>query len=134
MVEAWQVRSIERQKLLEELMREVYQYEDENPSYTSLQLAKIIIEYFFFFELRKRIPERNYEACDLFEKNFLPKIKNFARAEAEVSFLLAEFLKKILGSALTPIYSTLMALEFHNPQLIFHASSAMAPAELPENF
>ncbi len=142
MTEAWRVRSIERQQLLGVLMREVYRFEDEYPGHkmfkASWWLTDLIAKYLCSEPDLKQIVKfktvGQNGAQVLFENSFLPKIKSFARSEIEANYLLAELSKKILHSASTPIYSALMHLEIIDPQLIFHASSAMAPMELPEEY
>ncbi len=139
MAEAWMVRNLERQKLLEELMSEVYRYDDKNQRdrvcNASMQLVDVIIK--FLYSVKSALADNNTwrgetEAHKLFENSFLPKIVSFARSELELYFLLAELSKKILNSALTPIRSALMHIEIIDPQLIFHAPSAMSPMKLPK--
>jgi len=130
MIEAWSLRSLQRQKLLEELMHDVYEAEEKG-SCKLLWLAQVIIRCLEGagpenFDFIANIP------AQLFFEHILPKIKSFVRANEESDFLLAELLKEVLGSALVPVYSALSSLEIHNSQLIFHAESAMTEVEMPE--
>ncbi len=130
MIEAWSLRSIQRQKLLEELMHDIYEAEEKG-SFKLLRLAQVIIR-----RLDGVGPENTDFIGDIpaefFFERILPKIKSFVRAEEEANFLVAELLQRVLKSALVSVHSALSSLEIHNPQLIFHASSAMTEMDMPE--
>lgn len=130
MIEAWMLREIQRQGLLEKVMREVYEAEEKG-TFKLLWLVEIIIKYFDGMRPENTSFTANVPAQFFFER-ILPEIKSFARADEEANFLVAELLQKVLKSALMPIHSAKMALEMNNPQLIFNAPSAMTEVEMPE--
>jgi len=133
MIEAWRQREIERNKLLDELMRMFFILEEKEERLIGLGFCEVLIKYLEFKQTGVLGLEKRDESTRLFFNGMLPKIKSFGRAPEEVDFIIAELLKKILNSALMPFYSAKTSLEIRNPKLIFGADSAMTQQKLLED-
>ena len=133
MIEAWRQREIERNKLLDELMRMFLILEEKEERLIGLGFCEVLIKYLESKQTGVLGLEKRDESTKLFFNGMLPKIKSFGRAPEEVDFIIAELLKKILNSTLMPFYSALTGLEIRNPKLIFGADSAMTQQKLSED-
>lgn len=129
MTEAWQRRSSERQELREELMHEIFSWEEKEEDKRSLfKLASAIFDY-----LRQRVQETpNWEMhqCEILSEFIFPKLWEFARSQEEADQIMADLFKTIQDLAIMPIYTKLQKQERENPELIFHAASAMTSVPL----
>ena len=133
MIEAWRQRDIERNKLLDELMGMFFRLEEKEEKLIGLGFCEVLIKYLESKQTGVLGLEKRDESTKLFFNGMLPKIKSFGRAPEETDFIIAQLLKKLLNSALTPFYSALTGLEISNPKLIFGADSAMTQQKMPED-
>jgi len=125
--EAWIVRDIERQELRQRLMREAWKAAEENGGRFLLRLAETIVA-FLVHKSKRNMPVTSGQF--LFEK-VISEIERFARSPAENWALLAMFLEKdLLPSALNSYYAELQRQEIEEPEVIFHAPSAMSEVPL----
>ena len=114
MSEAWQVRGCQRQHLIEELTRKVYERADEvDNQFFYLEIVLVIIEYLKNRQKGISNPKINEKNAVGFFLGFnvMPTINNFARTEAEGNVLFADFLEKVLASVLSPFRSELQKQE-----------------------
>ena len=130
MSEAWMVRGIQRQRLIEDLIRKVYDEEDKR-----LDKDKIFKREDFLFSFVSLIGgylsnENEEETASFFLESILPSVKKFSRSDSEAKALLSTLLEKVLSSATQSFHQALHREEFENPQQIFHAPSAMAEVDL----
>ena len=140
MIEAYSRRDLERRSLLEKLMRLVSRLEDEEGDRILFETIHLLVE---SFQAKKENQYNDFlmgkaismhgEAYELVFNEILPKIDSFARAPEEANVLVADLLKKIISWALSSFYAELTHLENINSQLIFHAESAMAEVEMPDD-
>jgi hypothetical protein len=139
MVEAWGLRSLERQRLMEKLIRIISKLEDEEGEAILFGVVQVLVEclqakkekLYNDFLLAKAIAVHG-ELYNVVFNELLPKIDSFARAPEEADVMVADLLKKILDMALSSVYAELSHIEIMNPRLIFHAD-AMADVEMPED-
>ena len=129
MTQAWQRRSSDRQELREELMREIFNWEEKEEDKRSLfKLASAIFDY-----LRQRVqetPSWEMHQCKILSESIFPKVWEFARSQEEADQIMADLFKTIQDLAIMPIYTRLQKQESENPELIFRAPSAMTRVPL----
>ena len=130
MTEAWMIRSGERQRFLETLEKNFYDMADnKNPSGKStdpfyLLAARKIIEE-LAEHLRNRLDVKQGNAVDLFLMNAYKEVAAFARSPEEENALLARFVEELFKTGVSSFQRALSEQERINPELIFHAPSAM---------
>lgn len=122
---AWQVREYQRQQLIEELSHNFYQKEINQETF-SLELVSVIIGYLQDREKGILEPDFKKDAAGTFLTNSLSAITDFARTKAESDVLVIKFLKSVLDCGLSQFYTELNRQEFHYPEQIFNAPSAMS--------
>lgn len=140
MADAFMVRGWQRQQFQEGLHHLIYDFEEgsddwwsENRVKAYLYLAYLIGQYLVgdLSSTLLALPTPNkYEstARDVLTQ-ILEKSRNFARAEEERRYVLAEFVLWLTKSALQPEQTALIQKEITDPQTIFHAHSATADVE-----
>lgn len=134
MPEAWQFREVQRQTLLDGLMRKTFERE-QSKSFL-LNLAVVVLTHLRNYlrnGYRVGVGGILEKEQFFFNKIVLEDIRSFSRTEAETNFLVAEFLKKILNSGLQPFYRELMSQEISDPEKIYGVSSATAEVSLAED-
>lgn len=135
MTEAFMERGHERQVLVDELMRIIYQAEDK---YGKDFLFNLIIVMVRYLKKRRTAVQEGSETKkvfaerSLFYKEILPKIEDFSRAPEERDLLVVDFLRKVLDSVLGVFGAKLLELEIRDPKTIFRAPSAMSEVPLNE--
>ena len=129
MAQAWQVRSYQRQRLLERLMRMVYQQEEASGEKTFL--FDLILVVAGYLKERREAPsgsefKAQTDTARFFLQKLLSEITEFSRSLTERDALIAKFLEKLLESGLSPFFMALTRQEIEEPQDVFHAPSASA--------
>jgi len=141
MAEAWAKRGSERQRLIEELMQEVYKIEEAVPGESMHGGERIEFELDLIQAIAAHLKQRAYPrdpankvdqfaSSSFFSNDILPRVSAFSRAEEETNELLCMLVRKLYESVETHFQSELSKLEFSDPQKIFHAPSAMAEVPL----
>ena len=129
MTDAWMVRSIQRQKLLNEAQTEIIRLEDEcdNPKEIQRKLIQLCISFLSGEELS--VDNKN-PVESLFLMDLLPGIKEFSRANEETMFLIGELLSWLISSFTREFYGALTAKEISDPKKMFLADSATSDIPL----
>ncbi len=144
--EAWVKRDVEREGLLRLLVQKVYDFEakrDEQSSSSGYNKALFFdLSVALLFILRERhekdivedqgieTDKRGFKSLSSpFLDVLLPCIKDFARSPAEETFLLEQFLEKMLTPIKALADSGLRREEMSDPKKIFQAPSAMTEVE-----
>ncbi len=126
MAEAWQVRSIERQDMLESLKSKVMELEDVHGRQFDFVLVMILLD-FMQDEVREGgddFPEGR------FLDETLESLQLFARAKEERDVILCSLISWLVGSITGRFQSDLSAAEMKDPHKLFHADSAMSDVEI----
>lgn len=129
MSDAWMVRSIQRQKLLNEAQTEIIRLEDEcdNPKEIQRKLIQLCIS----FLSREELSVDNEDPVEsLFIMDLLPGIREFSRASEETMFLVGELLSWLVSSFTREFYGALTAKEISDPKKMFLADSATSDIPL----
>lgn len=140
MAEAWRVREIERKQLIKKLQEEFYELADTiTPSPESveetdapfLEAAMCLLK-----ELEDRRGPLAQQEGRLRLRAFCRRacidIDDAARSPEEAAVLIADLAQELLENGLRSFYSKLQSQQMRNPQLIYHADSAMEDVLLPD--
>jgi|GEM_PF-3220584 len=122
---AWQIRAHERQRLVDGLMREVYDLEEriEDRVRVDAALATLLMAH--------RVPNLKLALTDTdisdlreFATEIITRVRKFERSVKEGSDILWDIIVRLVDSARIPARGFREEEERVNPQLIFHADSA----------
>lgn len=129
-MKAWQKRDIERQDLLRTLMDGAHNMQDTTGDPVFLfKVARAVLVH--LQQRRKNFPRHDLaDVPEFFSGVVFSAIEIFARSQVEADYLFAEFLKKILGSALSSFSAEMAKEQQTDPKLIFQVPSAMAEVPL----
>lgn len=136
--EAWVKRAGERQQLLEKLVQQVYRREDELAEGEQARF-RFGLQFILLDRLGGTRVDTTFTlvmwknfviAKVFFDREIMPHIVEFSRAEEETNMLLAEFFSRLFESEKIHFQSELSRLEATDPRKILHASSAMAEVDL----
>ncbi|MDP4001554.1 MAG: hypothetical protein Q8P69_00695 [bacterium] len=148
MPEAWMVRSGQRQRFIESLVKKFHDKVDQlteaiNASTSEEFESKVAdLRRWFTRDLLVAMIISHGNLRELLGSNlsisdFLVQIqrdtREFARAPEEVSVLLHRFFMEVFKTLSNERESALSRLEFTDPQKIFHAPSAMTEVEIPHD-
>ena len=123
----WMVRGAERQNFLNRHQDSLFRLEDtvngQSMGKGDVHFLFFLTAMMFFQEIESRqgrIPDgKIIEAKKEFVRNFLKEVKDFSRTPEEELALILDMTKKILDTALSPIYGALQTAELFNGDKIF---------------
>lgn len=125
--DAWQMREMQRQRLLEGLMCETWDFVNQGSEVTEEEFfTRLAMEVCRWLSNPVGLREQYTAEEEFLHVPILSQLNEFSRSYEERDALLAKFLEKhVLPAALSRYYSELQGQEFENPQLIFGAEHAM---------
>jgi len=130
MTEAWVKRESERQTLLENLMRQVWDKGDElgeaDAKMFEFELMQVLLEYLKRRRVKADQKKMEGTAGAFFWEHLFVEITGFSRAQEEIEWLVGELLGKLFHSVQSHLSGELTKLEQLNPYQIFRAPTAMS--------
>lgn len=133
MVPVWQLRESQRQNLIDQLIQEVFEWEEKDPDdLFSFRLALVLMDYLRMRRLEVGSPQilgNKFEQI-FFRENILPPIKQFSRLDVECDILIVQLFEKVLVSVFSHFRSELRKVEVDNPQVIFGTPSGTTEVEI----
>lgn len=120
------VRGAERQRVLGELMRELFKVEEEYDRFNVdfLVASALLVELRFRQMGGTPLVHRDDVGVVFVMKKVLPTILQFARTPEEEVVMIADFAKEVQSSAFSDFYAKLQRQEIMEPRKVFGAESA----------